>query len=62
MKKHMLSPAAFFIVLLLLSGCGQSGDLYLPEDPETETAISGADEQQPETEKNSQDDDSQDQP
>ena len=62
MEKHKLSPAAFFIVLLLLSGCGQSGDLYLPEDPETERAISGADEHQPETEKDSQDDDSQDQP
>ncbi len=62
MKKHTLFPAAFCAVLLLLSGCGQSGDLYLPEDAETETAISGADEKQPEPEKNSQDEDSRDQP
>ncbi len=62
MNKHTLFPVTFFAVLLLLSGCGQTGDLFLSEDPETETTISGGDEQQPETEKNSQDDDSQDQP
>jgi len=62
MSKHTLFPTAFFAVLLLLSGCGQTGDLYLPEDPETETTIGGGDEQQPETEINSQDDDSQDRP
>ena len=62
MKKHSPFPAAFFAALPLLSGCEQSGDLYLPTDPETETAISSADETQPEPEKNSQDEDSQDQP
>ena len=62
MNKQTLFPAAFFAVLLLLSGCGQTGELYLPKDPETETAIGDGDEQQPEAEKNSQDDDSQDQP
>lgn len=62
MNKHMLFPTAFFAVLLLVSGCGQTGELFLPEDPATETAIGNADEQQPEAEKNSQDDDSQDQP
>lgn len=62
MNKHMLFPTAFFAVLLLLSGCGQTGELFLPEDPATETAIDNGDEQQPEAEKNSPDDDSQDQP
>ena len=62
MNKHTLFPVTFVAVLLLLSGCGQTGELFLPEDHETETTISGGDEQQPETEKNSQDDDSQDQP
>lgn len=62
MYKHTMFPVTFFAVLLLLSGCGQTGELFLPEDPVTETAIDNGDEQQPEAEKNSQDDDSQDQP
>ena len=62
MKKHSPFPAAFFAALPLLSGCEQSGDLYLPTDPEPETTISSADERPPETAKDSQDDDAQDQP
>lgn len=62
MNKRTLFPVTFFAVLLLLSGCGQTGELFLPEDPATETAIDNGDEQQPEAEKNSPDDGSQDQP
>ncbi|MCZ6500708.1 MAG: lipoprotein [Gammaproteobacteria bacterium] len=62
MNKHTPFPVAFFAALLLLSGCGQTGDLYLPEDPETEPVTSSGDAQQPEAEESSQDEDSQDQP
>ena len=31
MKRHVLLPAAF--LLLVVAGCGQSGPLYLPGNP-----------------------------
>ena len=78
MSRHILFPVTFFAMLPLLSGCGQTGDLFLPEvaqiepviSSETEPVISGeiepvidsGDAQQTDAENNNQDEDSQDQP
>ncbi len=70
MSRHTLFPVTFFAMLLLLSGCGQTGDLFMPENAqiepvipsETEPVIDSGDAQQPDAENNNQDEDSQDQP
>ena len=70
MSRHTLFPVTFFAMLLLLSGCGQTGDLFLPEvaqiepviSSETEPVIDSGDAQQTDAENNNQDEDSQDQP
>ena len=78
MSRHTMFPVTFIAMSLLLSGCGQTGDLFLPENAqiepvissETEPVISGeiepvidsGDAQQTDVENNNQDEDSQDQP
>jgi len=52
-------PIAFFAVFLILSGCGQTGDLYLPEDSANQAVVTSGDEQPPETEEYSREDESQ---
>ncbi len=70
MSRHTLFPVTFFAMLLLLSGCGQTGDLFMPENAqiepvirsETETVIGSGDAQKSDAENNNQDEDPQDQP
>ncbi len=59
MKSRRMFPIAFFAVFLILSGCGQTGDLYLPEDSANQAVVTSGDEQPPETEEYSREDESQ---
>ncbi len=59
MNSRSISPIAFFAVFLLLAGCGQTGDLYLPDDSAPEEVVSSGDTQPPETEEYSREDESQ---
>jgi predicted small lipoprotein YifL len=39
----MIRPALSLLLLMAMAGCGQSGDLFIPEQPDnTEEAGSGA--------------------
>jgi predicted small lipoprotein YifL len=59
MNSRSMFPVAFIAVFVFLSGCGQTGDLYLPEDSAGEAVVTSSDAQPPETEEYSREDESQ---